>query len=45
MDEIERGALDNQRSLADTLRRCVLLGGKARSAELRAWASRELTGY
>jgi hypothetical protein len=45
IDEIERGALDSSVSLADTLRKCVALGGQARSAELRDWASRELNGY
>ncbi|WBC06777.1 hypothetical protein [Micromonospora sp. WMMA1947] len=45
IDEIERGALDSSTSLADTLRKCVALGGQARSTELRDWASRELNGY
>ncbi|GII22170.1 AbiTii domain-containing protein [Planosporangium mesophilum] len=45
IDEIERGALDSNVSLADTLRKCMILGGQAKSAELRAWASRELSGY
>ncbi|MER7457651.1 hypothetical protein [Micromonospora sp. NPDC126480] len=43
--EIERGALDSGVPLADTLRKCVALGGQARSVELRDWASRELNGY
>jgi hypothetical protein len=43
--EIERGALDGKVPLADTLRRCVALGGRAGSVELRTWASRELSGY
>jgi hypothetical protein len=43
--EIERGALDSSVSLADTLRKCVALGGQTRSTELRDWASRELNGY
>ncbi|MGW5578128.1 AbiTii domain-containing protein [Micromonospora chokoriensis] len=45
LDEIERGALDSGAPLAATLRKCVALGGQARSAELRDWASRELNGY
>ncbi|MEU9742888.1 hypothetical protein AB0E12_27275 [Micromonospora chersina] len=45
IDEIERGALDSRVSLADTLRKCVALGGQTRSAELRDWARRELSGY
>lgn len=45
MSEIERDVLDGNTSLADALRKCVVLGGKAGSAELREWASRELRGY
>jgi hypothetical protein len=45
LDDIERGALDSRTPLADTLRKCVMLGGRAGSVELRAWASRELNGY
>lgn len=45
LTEIERGALDDNVPLATTLRKCVALGGQAGSAELRGWASRELTGY
>lgn len=43
--QIEDGALDSSRSLADTLRKCVALGGLAGSEELRDWARRELEGY
>jgi AbiTii-like protein len=42
---IERGALDETVSLASTLRKCVSLGGKSRSEELRDWATRELKGF
>lgn len=42
--EIERDLLDGK-PLADLLRKCVLLGGRAGSVELRDWASRELKGY
>jgi hypothetical protein len=45
LTEIERGALDDNVLLATTLRKCIALGGQARSAELRSWASRELNGY
>ena len=45
LDDIERGALDSSTPLADTLRKCVMLGGRAGSVELRAWASLELNGY
>lgn len=45
LDQIEAGALDGQRALADVLRMCVALGGRAGSADLRDWARRELDGY
>jgi len=45
LDEIERGALDSRTPLADTLRKCLMLGGRAGSVELRDWAGRELNGY
>ncbi len=43
--EIERDALDDRVSLAMTLRKCVALGGQTRIAELRDWASSELSGF
>jgi hypothetical protein len=43
--EIERDALDESKPVAAGLRRCLALGGRAKSAELREWASRELHGY
>jgi AbiTii len=43
--QIEDGALDSQTPLADVLRKCVALGGRAGSTELRDWARRELDGY
>jgi len=43
--QIEEGALDSKTPLADVLRKCVALGGRAGSAELRDWARRELDGY
>ena len=45
LDEIEKTAADSSASLADGLRKCLLLGGLSASAELRDWASRELNGY
>lgn len=45
LNQIEGGALDSKASLADVLRKCVALGGRAGSAELRDWARRELDGY
>lgn len=44
LDEIERDLLDGKPT-ADLLRKCVVLGGRAGSVELRDWASRELKGY
>lgn len=45
LNEIERGALDDDTPIASTLRKCVILGGQAGSTELRDWAIRELRGY
>jgi hypothetical protein len=42
--EIERDLLDGK-PLADLLRKCIMLGGKSGSVELRDWASKELRGY
>ena len=44
LGEIERDLLDGK-PLADVLRKCLLLGGKAGSEELRTWARHELRGY
>jgi hypothetical protein len=41
--EIERDLLDGK-ALAD-LRKCIVLGGRSGSVELRDWASRQLRGY
>lgn len=43
--QIEDGALDSSVPLSDTLRKCVALGGRAGSDELRDWARLELDGY
>jgi hypothetical protein len=45
LERIEQGALDSGTPLADSLRLCVALGGRAGSAELRDWARKELDGY
>jgi hypothetical protein len=45
LTQIEEGALDSRTPLADVLRKCVALGGRAGSVELRDWARRELDGY
>lgn len=44
LGEIERAVLDGK-PLADLLRKCIMLGGRSGSVELRDWASRELRGY
>ncbi|AZN29367.1 hypothetical protein EJO69_02880 [Flaviflexus salsibiostraticola] len=44
LTEIERDLLDNV-SVANVLRKLILLGGRAGSAELRDWAAQELRGY
>lgn len=43
--QIEHEALDDSASLAGALRKCVILGGKSGSEQLRDWATRELQGY
>ncbi|HWH01631.1 MAG TPA: hypothetical protein VNV66_20470 [Pilimelia sp.] len=43
--EIEEGALDDNTPVAAVLRKCLVLGGRAGSSELRDWARRELRGY
>lgn len=44
MTQIERDLL-NEKPLDTLLRKLILLGGNAGSAELRAWAAQELRGY
>lgn len=43
--EIERDVLNESKSVATALRKCLALGGQAKSADLRDWAVRELHGY
>ena len=45
IDQIEHDALNEQASIAGALRKCVVLGGKSGSEQLRDWATRELQGY
>ncbi len=45
LDEIELDALDDSVPLARALRKCIALGGRTSSSELRDWASQELNGY
>lgn len=44
LGDIENDLLSD-RPIADVLRKVVILGGRAGSAELRDWASRELKGF
>lgn len=43
--EIESDALDENVSVANALRKCIVLGGKSGSEKLRDWATLELKGY
>lgn len=45
LDEVERDVLDEGVPLAACLRKIIILGGKAGSEELCAWAGQELRGY
>src|SRR4051794_33434707 len=45
LDQIERDVLDEAASLAGALRKCLALGEKSGSEELRHWATVELQGY
>lgn len=45
LDQIETEALDESASLAGALRKCVALGGRTGSEQLRDWATLELEGY
>jgi hypothetical protein len=45
IDQIEQDALDDRVPVATALRKCVVLGGRSGSEELRDWATRELKGY
>lgn len=45
LDEIEAAVLDESLTVAAALRKCLLLGAKAGSEQLRDWARQELNGY
>ncbi len=45
LEQIELGALDSKVALADVLRKCIALGGRADSTALRDWAKQELEGF
>lgn len=44
LTQIEQDLL-SERSLADALRKCIILGGRSGSHDLRDWAAQELRGY
>jgi hypothetical protein len=45
ISQIESDALDDAVPVSSTLRKCVALGGRTGSEQLRDWATRELQGY
>ncbi len=45
LEQIEQDALDDGVPVSTVLRKCIALGGKSGSVELRDWATRELKGY
>lgn len=45
LQRIEDEVLDEDRSLAGALRKCIAFGSRVGSSELEAWASQELHGY
>lgn len=45
LSQIEQDVLDERRPLSAALRRCMLLGSRTGSSQLREWATLELKGY
>ena len=45
LDDIINLAIDGKQSLADILRKCLLLGHELKNEELKNWANQELNGY
>lgn len=45
LGEIRDGALSDSTSLAEVLRRCVILGHRMKYPPLKEWANQELNGY
>jgi hypothetical protein len=43
--QIEAGVVDDTMPLSSLLQNCIVLGGRAGSERMRAWARRELNGY
>jgi AbiTii len=45
LSQIEQDVLDEGKSIGSALRRCMLLGSRTGSSQLRDWATLELKGY
>ena len=45
VDEIVEMAADGKRSIADALRKCLILGFELKNDRLKEWAEKELNGY
>ena len=43
--QIEQGVIDGSVSTVSLLQKCIILGGRAGSTQLREWAAKELRGY
>ena len=45
LSQIEQDVLDDGKPIGSALRRCMLLGSRTGSSQLREWATLELKGY
>jgi hypothetical protein len=45
LDDLVNDALDEKKSLAQLLRRCLVLANQLRNEQLKTWANQELEGY
>jgi hypothetical protein len=45
LTQLEQDVADRTVPIAEALRKCILLGSRTRSPQLREWATRELKGY
>lgn len=43
--QIQADVVDDSKPLSSLLQKCIVLGGQAKSADMRDWARRELNGY
>jgi len=43
--QIEADVVDDKVTLSSLLQKCIVLGGRAGSEKMRAWAREELNGY